>query len=92
MLFLSARSANKTPHALCSAHSWRQQAAVEEMQFAPLRRCLGKQEGTLHFPAFLVASYTALKKNKGSQIIHYTGNMTKRGPFCGAVAALVGEL
>lgn len=31
-------------------------------------------------------------ESKGSQSVHYTGNVTKWGPFCGAAVALTGEL
>lgn len=33
-----------------------------------------------------------LRRNKGRKFIHHTGNITKWGPFCGAAAALGGEV
>lgn len=95
MLFLSPHSANKTPHALCALPGPQPEAAggEEEMlsvpEFAPLRRCLGTGGGHRKKPLsspFSGRRYGS-EGNKGSQFIHYTGNMSKWGPLCGAAAA-----
>lgn len=70
-----------------------EQETLSMPEFAPLRRCSGTGGDTAksHFPVLLGDSHTA-QKAKGSQSIHYTSNVTNWSPFCGAAAALTGEL
>lgn len=94
MPFLSPRSANRTPNALCLTRSRRQQAVrrrcslcQNSLHYADVWE-QGGDTAKSHFPTLLGAGS---EENEGRQSIHYTGNMTKWGLFCGAAGAFAGE-